>query len=353
MSHNLHETLNGYATFTAIGKRGKPWHGLGTMVQEAQTWEEAIKLAQLNWTVSKHRFNSPIDNRPVEAYGIFRDDTKQFLGTVGDVYTPIQNEKAFDFVDTLLESTQGAHYESAGALGNGSRVWCLARVPFDLTIAGTQDRNENYVLFETSHDGTMSATCKLTSVRVVCQNTLTLALNSSGASVKIRHSSSSNEKLEAAKRMMTGIQQSVKTLEEKLNFLAKKRVTKEVSEQVMSNLFGKDWKESSRKKNQIHEIGMLFYSNDRNEIPEIKGSAYNLLNAITEYTDHYRSVRVTDSKRYMSIDNVRKESAIFGGTGESLKSKALDYILDAVKIAPDMEVRQLSNVDNIMNMVSF
>jgi phage/plasmid-related protein TIGR03299 len=349
------------AMFSAIGKRGVPWHGLGQQVQDAQTWEQAQKLSGLNWEVEKRPLFGFSDDKynQVSAYGIFRADNHQFLGSVGDVYTPIQNAQAFDFVDTLLESIDGAHYESAGALGDGSRIWCLARVPYKIQIAGTDDISDNYLLFETSHDGSLSATCKLTSVRVVCQNTLTMALNSAGTALKIRHSSSGTEKLEAAKKMMQGVQQSVESLSEKLNLLAKRKINPELSGKIMEGLFGKDWKDSTRKRNQVEEIARLYAKNDGNAFPETKGTAYNLLNAVTEYSDHYRNVRITDGKQGMTESQVRGESAVFGGTGEAMKTKALSYILETVEFEPEISTpiysRPYSNragVNSIMNMVA-
>ena len=362
MSANIYfnQSTNSHAMFSAIGKRGAPWHGLGQQVIEAQSWKEAMTLAGLDWTVSKHQLLSPIDSSKIDAFGIFRDSDNAFMGAVGGVYTPIQNYQAFDFVDTLLESVEGAHYESAGALGNGSRIWCLARVPFGIQIAGTEDKSENYVLFESSHDGTMSATCKLTSVRVVCQNTLTMALNSRGTDVKIRHSTNGTSKLEAAKRMMTGVKQTVETLGEKLNELARRKMTPEITKGLMESIFGADWKDSTRKRNQVQEIAQLFHQNDHNAFPTIKGSAYNMLNAITEYTDHYRSVRITEDKQGMTESQVRGESAVFGGTGESMKEKALASILELTENAPAMDMplqiptasSARNSVESILSMVA-
>lgn len=337
MSHNLNfDGVSGqYRMFTAIGKRGLPWHKLGQNVVEAQTWQQAAQLAHLDYTVSKHQLNSPLTGSLIDAYGIFRDDNKNFLGTVGNVYEPIQISQAFDFVDTLLEAEKGAHYESAGALGDGERFWVLARVPYTIQIAGTDDKHEAFMLFESSHDGTMSATAKLTTVRVVCQNTLTQALNGSGmASVKIRHSSSGSAKLEAAKKMLTGVQQTVESLGEKLNTLARRKTTKEINLKIMESLFGADWRDSSRKQNQIKEIAQLYSSNDHDAIPQIKGTAYNLLNAITEYTDHYKGVRITSGRAELTEQQVRAEGAVFGGCGERMKQNALETILELTETCP-------------------
>jgi phage/plasmid-like protein (TIGR03299 family) len=357
MSHNLaFDKVSGqYRMFSATDKRGAPWHNLGQMVKDAQNWQEAARLAHLDYTVSKHQLNNPLTNIPIDAFGIFRDDTKAFLGTVGGVYTPIQVSEAFSFVDTLLEAEKEAHYESAGALGNGERFWVLARVPYKITIVGTDDIHEAFLLFESSHDGTMSATAKLTTVRVVCQNTLTMAINGAGmASLKVRHSSSGSAKLEAAKKMLTGVRQTVGILGDKLNILAHRRIDKKVSQSVMAELLGADWQESSRKRKQVETIASLFSSNDKNAIPEIKGTAYNLLNSITEYADHFRDIRITAGKEGMSEQQVRSEGALFG-TGESLKTKALETLLELTADCPTIDtpvaVTAPAGVDRILSMV--
>lgn len=369
MAHNLqfNAVTGQYNAFFATGKRGLPWHELGKMVRDAQNWEQAAELSGLDFTVSKHQLISPITGRDIPTYGIFRDDNNDYLGNVGAVYKEIQPAQAFDFVDTLLEAEKGAHYESAGILGAGERFWVLARVPYSINIEGTNDTTECYMLFESSHDGTKSATAKLTTVRVVCQNTLSMALNGSGEMVKIRHSSNGTAKLEAAKKMLSGTAQTVSSLSDKLNILAKRIVSKEINLKIMSELFGSDWNDSPRKRDQIQTIARLYASNDHNAIPEIKGTAYNLLNAVTEYSDHFKPVRQTAGKAGMSDNQIRKEGALFGGTGESLKSQALETILEMTAGLPERDATTVyqsgeiptaapdfakSSINKIMDMIA-
>jgi phage/plasmid-like protein (TIGR03299 family) len=360
MGHNLFtDTKSGQtAMFCATGKRGLPWHKLGQMVVEAQSWEEAAKLAHLDFTVYKKQLIHPLKpDTLIPAHGIFRDDTGDFLGVVGDVYQPIQTAQAFDFVDTLLEAEKGAHYESAGLLGHGERFWVLARVPYEISIDGTDDKNFIFLLFESSHDGTLCATAKICVERVVCENTLNIALGEKSATVKIRHSGTGTEKLEAAKKMLTGVKQTVASISDKLNTLAHRQLTPKHNDAIMSALFGSDWKDSTRKRNQIEKIGTLFASNDHNAIPEIKGTAYNMLNAVTEYADHFRSVRVTEGKENMTEVEVRAEGAMFGNA-DQFKQEALSKILALtgdcpVKARPIFSRPQSpSSVNNILAMVA-
>lgn len=330
MAHDL-ATINGKSAF--FGTQAA-WHKLGQVVEGAKVWAEAMDLAQLNWTVSKHQLLSPLDNRIVPAWGIFKDDNGQMLGAVGDQYTPIQNKFAFEYVDSILNADEGAHYVSAGALGKGERIWCLAQVNGQTDITGTGDVHNWYLLFCTSHDGSLSATCKLTSVRVVCNNTLTSALRLNGEFTRVKHTKEAASRLDAARKVMSNAHQSIKEVEEKLRELSKRIVTKDSFKNVMVRLFG-DYEAKADKgasvariENKITEVAQLYESNDRNMFPEIKGTGYNLLNAVTEWTDHKAGVRRTEDRQGMSETQIRAENSLFG-TGAALKESALEVILEA------------------------
>ena len=325
MAHNLYQTANGeHAAFYA--DRGA-WHGLGTVVQGAQTWEDARRLAHLDWLVEKQPL---FDGRgeKVNAWGIFRDDNGAFLGAVGKNYTPIQNEYAFDFVDSVLSSAKGAHYESAGVLGTGERIWCLARVPYDFLVDG-QDAHKTFLLFTTSHDGSLAATCKLTSVRVVCQNTLTAAVAMNGSFCRVKHTQEAGRKLDAAKRLMGNAVTCAKDLEDKLTTLSHRMLDRKSYLAALDAIFPvpKDTKASSRRENMLSDVTRIFESNDSNAFPDFRGTAFNLLNAITDYTDHQRSVRSTDGLDRNKSD-LRREAALFG-SGASLKESVLEVLYES------------------------
>jgi len=366
------ERANGQHGFAFNRNNGLPWHNLGTPVDGAMTWREAMEKAGLNWTVSKRQlfayseldeFGHDKSYMPVDAWGIFRDDNNCFLGSVGNQYTPIQNEHAFDFVDSLLEASDGAHYDTAGALFNGERIFVSATIPYSISPDRARDDKTNcYLLFETSHDGSMAATAKLTTVRVVCNNTLSAALRNSGfGTLKVRHSAGGTDKLNRAKRLFTGVQQSVESLREKFNILANRKINSTQSTAIMDSLFGKDWKESTQKRNQVERIAYLFDNNDNNAFPEIKGSAYAMLQSFTNWVDHDRSVRQTERMNGMSIDQVRTQAAVFNG-GDALKQKAVEVILNETVGSDAMpeptryyetaRTPEPSAVDSILDMVN-
>ena len=355
---------NGNHAFAYNKNYGLPWHCLGTAVDGAMTWQEAMEKAGMNWSVSKRQLAVEISgyHRLVPAYGIFRDDNHKFLGVVGDQYTIIQNSEAFEFADSLLEQMDGSHYDTAGVLFNGERIFLSARIPFAISPdRAPNDVSHCHLMFETSHDGTMAATAKLTTVRVVCNNTLDLALGSKGfGTMKVRHSQSGAEKLERAKKMFSGVTQTVSTLKEKFDILSNRKINKEASEKIMVSLFGSDWKESTTKRNQIERIAHLFELNDRNVFPEIKGSAYAMLQSITNWTDHYRTTRKTDRMDEMNARQVQVQSAVFNG-GTDFKSRALEIVMAATKDCPEMpspkqyqsvDIPGSSKIDDILSNIS-
>jgi phage/plasmid-like protein (TIGR03299 family) len=168
----------------AIAYYGEPpWHGLGKALQKPATAAEAIAAAQLAWDVTKvplHIHQCGEFKGVPKRYGIVRADLfarnepAPLLGIVGAAYTPLQNRDAFAWFDPIV-GEQAAIYHTAGALGGGERVWILAKLPGDMQVIG-DDIAHKFLLLSNSHDGSSAVHVKFTPVRVVCQNTLTMAL---------------------------------------------------------------------------------------------------------------------------------------------------------------------------------
>jgi phage/plasmid-like protein (TIGR03299 family) len=341
MAHNIYRDATGKDCMFVVGTREDAWHLLGQRCDKAVSWEQAVELAGLNWKVFKQRnyARQPISGKVIEtdSYTVFRDSDSAQLGTVGPEYTVKQNAECFQFVDTLLEANGGAHYDSAGALGNGARIWCAVRVP-KADIALGDDKHESYLVFTTAHDGSMAHTAKLTTVRVVCQNTLNSALSSEGAMFRVKHTAQADARLDRAKQLMTGIVQDAATLKAKLEQLAQRKMTRESMVKVLNRLFPAPKEENAsttRRENVLTDVLNLYASNDNGAFPAIAGSAYNLLNAVTEYTDHYRMARITDSRQGWSQQQARAENAV-SGTGDRLKNSAL-AVIDEVTTEAESE----------------
>lgn len=158
-----------------------PWHEKGNEVKQPATAEEAIVAGGLDWTVGlvpiRTTENPPtaISRRlAVVRKDVAAGDPKKVLGVVHPKFYPLQNDDAVDVFDALLGRGE-RHYHTGGYLGNGEVIWLLARLPDDIRIAG-DDVVEPYMLLTNSHDGTIAIDLRLTTVRVVCQNTLALAM---------------------------------------------------------------------------------------------------------------------------------------------------------------------------------
>jgi len=148
----------------------KPWHGLGTRLENAATSAEAIKAAGLDWNVTKQPLFLEGGMQLERALATVREDTGAVLGVVGKVYQPLQNKDAFSFFDAVV-GIKEAMYHTAGALGKGECVWILAKLPGVVRVVG-DDITEKYLLLTNRHDGWGSATVMFTPIRVVCQSAI-------------------------------------------------------------------------------------------------------------------------------------------------------------------------------------
>ena len=191
MSHNINEER----VFTV----GTAWHGLGTVVKEAVTAEQAIQLAKLAYEVE----HQPIftNNEQIDSHvAIVRKDNKAVLGITTPKYKIIQNTEAFSFFDTVVGEGQ-AIYHSAGALGKGERIWILAKLPNNIVI-NQDDVVEKYLCLTTTHDGKNSLKAFFTPIRVVCQNTLNMSMINAKNGISIRHSGNIKDKVEEAREIL-------------------------------------------------------------------------------------------------------------------------------------------------------
>lgn len=168
---------------TMFSVRETPWHGLGRIIMDAPASREALELAGLDWQVESRNIYSGTGAMIPGYRANVRSTDDAVLGVVSDCYRIVQNEEAFQFTDDLLG--EGVTYETAGSLQGGKKVWMLARLPRKYLIAG--DQVEPYLVIFNSHDGSSGVKVAMTPIRVVCQNTLNLALNTAKRSWTARH----------------------------------------------------------------------------------------------------------------------------------------------------------------------
>lgn len=209
--------------------RENPWHGLGTKVNEAPGSREALIIAGLNWNVLQEPIYTETEEF-IEGYKAnVRDSDRKVLGVVTDRYKVIQNQEAFAFTDALLG--EGVRYETAGSLQGGKRVWLLAHMPHEYIISG--ERISPYLVFTNTHDGSGAIKAALTPIRVVCQNTLNLALSTAKRSWSMIHTGNIKGKLQEARNTLILAETYMDSLGREFEELRKKKLTdKQVMEYI-------------------------------------------------------------------------------------------------------------------------
>lgn len=305
MSHNINSMMYYGAT---------PWHKLGNKVEEAQTSEQAINAAGLNWGVNKVQLQR-VDGPAVDSFATVRTDTNKTLGVVGNVYKPLQNKQAFSFFDAVV-GEKAAMYHTAGALGNGECVWMLAKLPGYIRTVG-DDVSEKYLLLTNRHDGKGAVEVMFTPIRVVCQNTLNVAMGSTEKKFKARHTGMLGSKIRDVREYLGIIDTKTQLFEEATRKLATVQLTREAWTNYIKNtgLIADDPK-SSRAYNIMEDVSRLFEHGKGQDMPGAKGTAWGAFNAVVEYVDYQRATR----------GDKRSESILFG-SGANIKQKAWDNAL--------------------------
>lgn len=315
MAHQI-ETM-AYAGLT-------PWHGLGHEISPQQPIEVWQRQAGLDWRIeaSPVRFvdGSATSLGSIHAFPeqkvLYRSDTKAPLSVVSDRYKVVQPEEVLEFYRDLTEHA-GYELETAGVLRGGRKFWALARSGLRSSLLG-QDPIEGYLLLATSCDGSLATVATPTTVRVVCNNTLTMALDGSTQGVKVPHSTVFDP---ARVKRQLGI--SVSQWDEfmyRMRALAARKVDPAEAEAYFRNVICKTEEPAAdvrklpnhRALQRVHE---LYAGAARGaELETARGTAWGLLNAVTEFVDHERRARSND---------YRLNSAWFG-QGAQLKNEALE-----------------------------
>lgn len=280
---------------TMFYTRTAPWHGLGTRVLEAPTSSTALSLAGLDWRV--------IQKPVLTEDGLFisgfkanvRDRDNQVLGVVSDRYKVVQNEDAFAFTDELLG--EGVTYETAGSLQNGRRTWILAKLPQRYIISG--DKIDPYLVFMNSHDGTGAIKAAMTPIRVVCQNTLNLALSTARRSWSTIHTGDIHGKLQDARNTLLYADRYMAALGKTIEELSRQKLSdRQVLEYIDALFpFPEDASEA-RKKNlgKLKEDLKLRYF-DAPDLQHVGKNAYRFVNAVSDFATHARPLRERSSYR--------------------------------------------------------
>lgn len=275
--------------------RQVPWHGLGTMVQEAPTSEDALHIAELDWRVEQ----TPVFTDAgieIPGYKANRRDTDgSILGIVSDRYKIVQNTEAFEFTDAIVGETEDGvvKYETAGSLCGGKRIWLLAKMPTKKVL---DDDVEPYMFFSNSHDGTGAIKVGMTPVRIVCANTLAIALNTAKRQWSTKHVGDMQSKLEEAKLCLRMADSYMTNLDAEADRLANAKLYREQIEEILDAMFPIDDNASERKKNNIVQFKNQFWTAySMPDIQKFEDSAWMAVNAMSDLVTHSAPRRSTAS----------------------------------------------------------
>ena len=296
--------------------RVTPWHGLGAVLERPPaSVGEAIEASGLGWNVAKEPI--AIDRGDASAadwsiprceeipgyYATVRQDTREVLGVVGERYRIVQNHEAFAFVDQLLGSD--IHFETAGSLHGGRRVWVLATLPEHVKVGG--DSVRPYVLLMNSHDGSTAVIAATTPIRVVCQNTLNWGLKDARQKFSIRHTEAVTQRVHEARRVLDLSINYYEQFKRYGDELASERCTERQLRTVLDELYpnGAGDSASSRTRRSRQQtkdrIAELFLSGDTQG--NAPGSKWAAVNAIVEYGDWIRPLRSSGQRFARALDD--------------------------------------------------
>lgn len=319
---------NGVEIAEAAYANTPAWHGLGNIFNaggtEAPNSEQMMELAHQNWLCEKEPMQLTQDGLAVNGYfATVRQDTRKVLGIVGKNYKVLQNKDAFKFMDGFMQDGI-MKYESAMSLYGGGMVVLLARMPsVDEIVPG--DMQERYLLLSNTHDGTGSIILQPTHVRVVCANTHRIALQKETYQVRVRHSSSMEEKMELAKNYLSQFDKKFSAYTEMAKHLASMPYKSEDVQSYLDQLFpAKEDMTERQEKNRQTKLDMVrgMMNTPANTLPGMEGTWWQVFNAITEAVDH--------RSNYKGDDLTRAENRftnIIEGAGAALKDKAFELAL--------------------------
>ena len=276
---------------TMVYVRETPWHGLGTKVMSAPDSEEALIAAGLNWNVIQEPIYTA-ENEPIKGYKAnVRDSDRKVLGVVTDRYKVVQNHEAFSFTDELLG--QGVRYETAGSLQEGKKVWLLAHMPHEYIISG--ERISPYLLFSNTHDGSGAIKVALTPIRVVCNNTLNLALRTAERSWSMIHTGDIRSKMKEASDTLFKAERYMDELGKEFEQLRMHKLTdQEVMDYIEILLPVEDGSTPQQIRNmkRLQEDMKSRYF-DAPDLKDTGKNAYRFINAVSDFATHAKPLRQT------------------------------------------------------------
>ncbi|MFT3669671.1 MAG: DUF932 domain-containing protein [Pseudoxanthomonas sp.] len=311
-------------TMAYVGQ--KPWHGLGNKLARQQSIEVWKQQAGMDWKIeeSEVRYligshNIGVINAFPENKVLYRSDTKKPLAVVSKRFRVVQPGEILEFYRDLT-ADNGFELETAGVLREGRKFWALARTGQSTLLRG-RDRVDGYLLLATACDGTSATTAQFTSVRVVCNNTLAVALGEGEGAIKVPHRSQFDP--QAVKRQLGMTVPAWEGFVDRMKRLCELPVDPDAAEALLRRVLTYAVPNAAPVVNEhaVTSVRALYEGGGRgSELASSRGTAWGLLNGITEYVDHHRRARSQDHRR----------DAAWFGQGARIKQRALDEVLGLV-----------------------
>jgi len=313
---------------------GKPWHGLGVALDSPATAQEAIIAAGLDWEVvaepvfiARGWVEGFMDAAPSGfntisgKNAIMRKDTRDVFAIMGDGYEPMQNIDAFNFFDSVISQGE-AMYHTAGSLFGGKRVWILAKLPGDIIVTDT-DKIGKYILLSTSHDGSAALRMKFTPIRVVCNNTLSIAL-SGRSGFYAKHTRNILSRAAEAREILGVAEQYYDIFAKQVDRLVNTRMTVIETQDYLQKLYNfkddKSYADQDHRTIKAYEDTLDLLNHSTNRTGGMEGTQWAAYNAVTYYIDHERTVQ---GQEY-AMD--KRLSSSWFGRGVELRQKAYDLL---------------------------
>lgn len=283
------------------------WHGLGQVVKGSMTAEEAIKNANLDYEVDKAKVQFfPATDKQIWVdgyYATYRKDTYDYLGMVKSRYEIVQNRDAFGFFDSIIDEGE-AIFETAGVLGNGERIFLLAKLPDDFQVGG--EKIEKFILLTNSHDGSSSVIAGMTNIRVVCNNTLQAALRGLDNKVSINHIAGAKDKLKEAHRVMGIASKYNQEVSDIFNRMVDVKFSEGQYREYFETVFTPEYKTvmtaaeekemSTRLKNMIESTTQFSMTHPTQTTEAANGTLWGAYNAVSGYYNYIKNFKSGEDK---------------------------------------------------------
>lgn len=299
--------------------RQVPWHGMGTIVEDAPTSEDAIRLAGLDWKVEQKPIYLADGTEIQGSYANVRSSDNKPLGIVGGRYSIVQNTDAFTFTDELLG--EGVRYETAGSLKDGKVIWLLAKLPEKYEILG--DKVDPYVVFTNTHDGSGAVRVAMTPVRVVCNNTLNMAMRSAKRVWTARHTGNIHSKLDDAMYTLELASQYMEATKETFEELHKVKMDDIKLYRTLNNLVPITDNMTDRQKLNVNAIrdDIMFRYKEAPDLRVLDKTGARFIQAVADTVDHMTPFRNTKNYKENHFKSMIE--------GNELLDKAVGIVLAA------------------------